>query len=364
MAPELTSTGPTLTRRGRRHADRESGPRWDVPRAPLPGHQRYAVALLLTGRGEDSALDLALFRRLRSLLRERVRTTRNLTEIDVWLHSPGGDAHAAYKIALLLRSYAAVLRVVVPDQAKGAATLLGIAADELYLAPAAELGPLDAVLEGHPGGTQLSARDVLRSMDEVSQTALAFAVRAAEGVRMGGLSRLDCLDVAVRLSAELHLPLARQIHPVDVVGARNLLEEAARYADVLLSMRAPERVDDRTERPDVDALVAGYPTCRHVIDIDEARDLGLAVQPLWKYPAAETVQLLHEHVEEREAALVEIRASDIDLRAVPPAPDQDRPTVSMAPPPASDGEDDDPDTDDDDDPGRRAAQRFAAGPSF
>jgi len=365
MPSEMTVTGPTPTRRGRRHADRESGPRWEAPRASAPGHQRYVVAVLLAGRGEGSALDGALFRRLRTLLRERVRTTRNLTEIDLWLDSSTGDAHAAYKIALLLRSYASVLRVVVPDRAKGAATLLGVAADEIHLAPAAELGPLDAMLEGHPGGTWLSARDVLRAMDEVSRTALDFALRASEGMRDGGggLARLDCLDVAVRLAAELHLPLARQLHPVDVVVARNLLDTAARYADVLLSLRDPDRVDEAAERPDVDALVAGYPTRRHVIDIDEARDLGLPVHPLWKYPAADAVTALHEHVEDREASLVEVRASEIDLRAVPPEHEGERPLATVpsavgAQPPV----DIDLDLDaDDDDASRRAAERYGYG---
>src|SRR5512141_1069586 len=105
MAPELPSAGPQLTRRGRRTADRPTGPRWEVPRASAPGRQRYVLTLLLTGSGEHPVLDAGLFRRLRGMLRDRVRTTRNLTEIDVWLQSPGGDVHAAYKIALLLRCY-------------------------------------------------------------------------------------------------------------------------------------------------------------------------------------------------------------------------------------------------------------------
>ena len=77
-------------------------------------------------------------------MEEEIESPKECTEIDVWLDSPGGKANAAYKIALLLRSRAAKLRVVVSDYAKSAATLLVLAADEIYMAGAAELGPLDA----------------------------------------------------------------------------------------------------------------------------------------------------------------------------------------------------------------------------
>lgn len=79
------------------------------------------------------------------MLEDGIAEPRENVELDLWLESPGGDAHAAYKLALLLRAHASRLRVVIPDYAKSAATLLTLAADEIYVAPVAELGPLDAV---------------------------------------------------------------------------------------------------------------------------------------------------------------------------------------------------------------------------
>jgi ClpP class serine protease len=62
---------------------------------------------------------------LRRDIEDSITEPSEQVEIDVWLESPGGDAHTAYKLAVLLRAYARRLRVVVPDYAKSAATLLG-----------------------------------------------------------------------------------------------------------------------------------------------------------------------------------------------------------------------------------------------
>src|ERR1039458_5480642 len=43
--------------------------------------------------------------------------------VDVWIDSPGGDAHAAYKFGMYLMSRFERINFVVPDRAKSAATL-------------------------------------------------------------------------------------------------------------------------------------------------------------------------------------------------------------------------------------------------
>ena len=319
--------GRTPLRRRRRHTGRVLEPRWGPPRPTAPGRQRYALVVLHgvdregtgpNGSAPDGAgLDLELFRRLRALLRAKVSTTRNLTELDLWLDVPGGDPAAAYKIALLLRSYAAVLRVVVPDRVKGAATLLALAADELFMAPAAELGPVDVPMDCEPGGLRVTALELVRSADHVARSARDFTLSTAAAMSgTQGLSRRDCLDVAVRLSVELHQPLVAAIHPARLLEARQLMEGAVRYGDVLLSMRNPELVGTGGDALAAESLFDDLPGSGFVIDIDEARERGLPVQPLWQYPEAEAVQALHEYVEEQGGSTVDIREAGIDLRSV------------------------------------------------
>jgi ATP-dependent protease ClpP protease subunit len=63
--------------------------------------------------------------------------------LDVLIHSPGGSAEAAESIIDLLRSKFSSLRMIVPDLAKSAATMMCCAADQLLMDEKSELGPID-----------------------------------------------------------------------------------------------------------------------------------------------------------------------------------------------------------------------------
>lgn len=86
--------------------------------------------------------------------------------IDLLLHSPGGDIDAAEKLITLVRKRAgsSPVRVVVPDFAKSAATLIALGADEVVMSDSSELGAIDPQVElpdsnGHP--MSLSAQSYL-----------------------------------------------------------------------------------------------------------------------------------------------------------------------------------------------------------
>lgn len=67
------------------------------------------------------------------------------TNIDFLLHTIGGDIDAAEKIVSILRTHLgqARLRVIVPDLAKSAGTLIALAADKIVMSDSSELGPID-----------------------------------------------------------------------------------------------------------------------------------------------------------------------------------------------------------------------------
>ncbi len=72
-----------------------------------------------------------------------LRRMGNMEKLDVVLESMGGDLDSAYKMLLLLKSYAKTVTVIVPFYAKSAAALIALGADQLQLCRAGELGPLD-----------------------------------------------------------------------------------------------------------------------------------------------------------------------------------------------------------------------------
>ena len=77
--------------------------------------------------------------------------------IDFLLHTVGGDIDATEKIVSMLRTRVGRgrLRVIVPDFAKSAGTLIALAADKIVMSDSSELGPIDPqFLKRDPDGNE------------------------------------------------------------------------------------------------------------------------------------------------------------------------------------------------------------------
>ena len=132
------------------------------------------------------------------------------TEIDLVLVSFGGDAHITYKVLLELRARCRWLRVIVPDFAKSAATLIALGSDEIYMGPAAELGPFDEQWE-HPNREDrtLSALDIANAPKFLAQLAAQRVTRPSV--------------------AHFLQPLADKVDPLTVLQVRRQLECGVDY---------------------------------------------------------------------------------------------------------------------------------------
>ena len=76
-----------------------------------------------------------------------------MKQVDVLVHSTGGDALAAWKLMSILRERFEQVSVLVPFMAFSAATLFALGADEIVMHPHASLGPIDPQITiPQPGG--------------------------------------------------------------------------------------------------------------------------------------------------------------------------------------------------------------------
>lgn len=241
-------------------------------------------------------MDASKLTPVRRQIEDEVKEPRESVEIDVWLESPGGDAHAAYKLALMLRAAAGKIRVVVPDYAKSAATLLALAGDEIYMAPGTELGPLDGQMldEGSVLG-YISALNIAKAADDVARDAVELAIRGgAKLITATGLKREQTLEAMLRFVATFSEPLVRQLDPRLVHDAKQTLRVTKLYAERLLAQTLP-----RSKAADVaSSLVENYPSHGFVIAYDEAVNLGLPVFPIGEYDRREPLQALHRRAED------------------------------------------------------------------
>jgi Serine dehydrogenase proteinase len=259
-----------------------------------------ATRYLLAWLDSQRSIDPSALTPVRRAVEDQVDEARENVAIDVWLESPGGDAHTAFKLALILRDAAAHVRVVVPDYAKSAATLLALAGDELFMAPGAELGPLDAQLpeEGSLMG-QISALNIARAADDVARNAVDIALQGgADVINLTGLSRADTMDVMFRFSASFSEPLMRQLDPRVVHDAKQLLKVTVEYASRLLTMTGCKDAERIARR-----MVEDYPTHGFVIDLAEAARLGLPAQCLRDYEFSDAATSLHRMTEEGDGMI-------------------------------------------------------------
>ncbi|MGH9894697.1 MAG: SDH family Clp fold serine proteinase, partial [bacterium] len=94
--------------------------------------------------------------------------------LDLILHSPGGFPQAAEQMLNYLRTQFDYIRALVPLQAKSAATMLALGADEIVMGRHSELGPIDPqIIVPVPAGSRPAPahailRDFQRAKDEIA----------------------------------------------------------------------------------------------------------------------------------------------------------------------------------------------------
>ena len=88
------------------------------------------------------------------------------TDLHLLLWSIGGDGEAAIRIVRAAQSRCRELTIIVPDQAKSAATLLTLGAHHILMGPASDLGPIDPQLLRN--NEWVAAKDIIAAVDNVT----------------------------------------------------------------------------------------------------------------------------------------------------------------------------------------------------
>ncbi|MCE5321775.1 hypothetical protein LLG46_00505 [bacterium] len=276
---------------------------------------RYHLMILQAGKDDISS---GLFDQVQNLLDRTIDTTPNETIIDVWLDSPGGIADAVYKLVLELRNRCVKLRTVISDYAKSAATLLALGTDEIFMAPAAELGPLD-VQVGHPDreGVRISGLDVRDSLASLGRTAIDLVVQGgATIISYTGLPRHEVLHETLQFMAQFLQPVMSKLDPHLLHQAESQIKIAEHYA--LRMLRARNITEDKYINEDraralLRHLVHDYPAHGFVIGRDEALELGLPIQNAECYDRWQEVRALYMMFRQKNQTIIDVcRDTDLD----------------------------------------------------
>jgi hypothetical protein len=110
--------------------------------------------------------------------------------LHLMLVSPGGDGEVAVRLVRMAQARCAHMTVIVPDEAKSAATLLALGAHEILMGPTSDLGPVDPQF---PVGDfdLVSAKDMIaaveRALDDVAQRPDTYPLHASLLADVGAL---------------------------------------------------------------------------------------------------------------------------------------------------------------------------------
>jgi ATP-dependent protease ClpP protease subunit len=98
------------------------------------------------------------------------------------LWSQGGDGETAVRLVRSAQARCRELTVIVPDQAKSAATLLALGAHHILMGPTSDLGPVDPQFQ-MPNGSLAAAKDIIAAVESAEKAVEArpetYALHAA-----------------------------------------------------------------------------------------------------------------------------------------------------------------------------------------
>ena len=186
------------------------------------GSGTHVISLVL---GDRQGMETRIARDILPLLYEHLRRIGQAEEIALYLYTVGGDTLAGWGIVNLIREYCERYVVIVPFRCLSTGTLMALGANEILMAPGAQLSPVDPSVSSPfnppaPGSQQggpasllpVSVEDVVGYVDFIEQA----GVKSEEAV------------------ASLLGVLADRVHPLSLGAVHRAREQVKTLAKKLL----------------------------------------------------------------------------------------------------------------------------------
>jgi len=198
--------------------------------------------------------------------------------LDIVLHSSGGDINAAYQIVELLRCHCEHLTTIIPIYAKSAASLFILGSDKLVMGELAELGPLDTqIVEREKGGRKYtSALNPFKTLEELQRFSLeTLDVTVKLLLTRAELSVDEAIKHGMDFASRISTPLFSQLNSEKVGEYSRALAVGKEYGERLLRRYTKWKAEDRDAI--LEKLIRGYPSHDYIIDYKELKEIGFNV---------------------------------------------------------------------------------------
>lgn len=204
----------------------------------------------------NMALDVVryVFEHLQAIKRQSGTKKPN---IDLFLHSNGGDGTVPWRLVTLIREFADKFCVLVPYRAFSAATLTALGADEVLMHPMGMLGPTDATVTNGFNPVDGTGKPVGISVEDVT----AYIQLIKEDA---GIEHEDELVQAFNI-------LASNVHPLALGNVKRSMSQSRMMARKLLELHM-----NNSQRHKIDEIVDNLTSKLffhgHPINRDEAKN--------------------------------------------------------------------------------------------
>jgi len=189
--------------------------------------------------------------------------------IDLMIHSSGGELGSTERILYMIRKRFRNFRVIVPNTAKSAATILALGSDRILMGPTSELGPIDPqIIKVLPNGNTvlIPAYSLINTL---------------EGIR----EKVE-KDAA---ASQIYLPILSNVEPEMIDICEKTIAESKEIAETWLKRYMLKR-HPKKAKAIIDDLgsTKRFKTHGKLISGEEVKKMGLNVmilndkQPLWK----------------------------------------------------------------------------------
>jgi len=174
--------------------------------------------------------------------------------IDLFIHSNGGDGTVPWRLVTLIREFANEFTVLVPHRAFSAATLTALGADSILMHPMGVLGPTDPTVQNqfNPKDPNNPNQNLGISVEDVT----AYIALVKE-------------DAGIQHEDEMALAfghLASGVHPLALGNVKRSLSQSRMMARKLLSLhmdaKSGQQIDDIVDNLTSKLFYHGHPINR------------------------------------------------------------------------------------------------------
>jgi serine dehydrogenase proteinase len=185
-----------------------------------------------------------------------LKKSQPLDELDVLLHTAGGDPSSAYRMAQVIYDFTKNANFLVPAYAYSAGTLMCLSAKKILLGDSAVLSPIDITLvpyidkpEGQSGSDMFPDEEI--NLSEVELVSIDYFIQVAKHARIeieAGFRQRGWRHSKTDVESTLLCEMTRQLGVLNVAKyyrEKNITQE---YAKVLLAGYMFATSDDSSER--------------------------------------------------------------------------------------------------------------------